>query len=1264
MSRRWLRRSGWTLAALVLLLALAVLWLGTTSGGLRFVLGRATVALGDRLAFDRAEGTLFGGLTLHGVRYQDPAVGRWQVARITVAPRSRRLLGGELVLTGLALDGVEGDLPPPADPPPDDEPFRLPALPAPVAMTVERLAVDGVVVRDHLGGEVIAVQRIDGAASWRGHDLAIDALRVVHANGQLELQARFDTADDWRGRARVDVDGHVPGREDLPLVLQAELDGPQQQPALALSVTAPAALQVTLARDAVDAERWQLQAKTDDLALATLWPQAPVQRVSLDLSGAGAGLAGEIAGSVMLDGYALQLDTLAGRWSDPQLVVEALRIAEADGPGRVEGSAQVSFADAVPTGTVDLRWQQLSPPWAAPFDALALQGRVQATGSARDLSALIAAEGQVDGQAVQLQAQVAGDPQGRLDLAPLRLRTGDGQLEADGWLDLASTPTAQAQVLARDFNPGLLLPDWPGQVDVDAQVAATLPPDGATVDLQVTQLGGTLRGQPLRGAGRVALAQGQWQADDLDLRLGDNRVQADGRWAGADSRARLRLDLSDLDALHDDLGGRLEGDLVVSGQWPSLALDGTLAGADLAWQDQSIATLAYQGRLSSDLGEAGEFNLQVTDARVAGQALQRLEAGFAGDADAHTLTVEVDADAGQLVLAADGRYDAGARRWQGRPRTLQLRSPAIAESLSLAEAGDWSWADGGAELQRTCLANADTARLCVDGRWRPDDGLDAGLELTRLPLAWLLVADPDQALAADGELSGRGRVRWPADGAFAANLQVQGTPGRLRRGASDRDLLAWSALDLRFDLDAGGGQLDAELAVLPRGHVRAQVSAPADASAPLDGQVDVDLPDLAWLGLLTPQVVDPSGHLQGRITVAGSRGQPLLGGELVLDGFGAELPAAGLRLRDSRLAVRGSANDRLAVDGRFDTGGDGALTVDGWIGLRADGFVAMDLAIGGERVLVADLPAARVIASPALTLASDARRQRLRLRGRVDIPQARLEPERFEGGTVAVSPDVVVIDPEATSAAQAEADAEAALALPLYADVVVALGDRVRIEGYGLDGRLRGELALRERPRRPLSARGEIVVTGDYQAYGQDLEIERGRLLFTGGGIENPLLDIRATRRVQNVTAGLAVTGTAQRPVLEVYSVPAMDQAAALSYLVLGRPLRQATSASDQDLLGTAAAAITTAGGDLLAKSLGSRLGLDEVGVGSSRELGAAALTLGKYLSPRLYLGYGRSLFDGGQVVLLRYRLSERLEAEIQSGTQRNKAGLNYRYER
>jgi translocation and assembly module TamB len=61
---------------------------------------------------------------------------------------------------------------------------------------------------------------------------------------------------------------------------------------------------------------------------------------------------------------------------------------------------------------------------------------------------------------------------------------------------------------------------------------------------------------------------------------------------------------------------------------------------------------------------------------------------------------------------------------------------------------------------------------------------------------------------------------------------------------------------------------------------------------------------------------------------------------------------------------------------------------------------------------------------------------------------------------------------------------------------------------------------------------------------------------------------------------------------------------------------------------------------------------------------GGSAFTVGKYLSPRLYLSYGIGLFEPGQVITLRYRLSRRWSFEAQNATDFNRASLNYRIEK
>jgi translocation and assembly module TamB len=100
-------------------------------------------------------------------------------------------------------------------------------------------------------------------------------------------------------------------------------------------------------------------------------------------------------------------------------------------------------------------------------------------------------------------------------------------------------------------------------------------------------------------------------------------------------------------------------------------------------------------------------------------------------------------------------------------------------------------------------------------------------------------------------------------------------------------------------------------------------------------------------------------------------------------------------------------------------------------------------------------------------------------------------------------------------------------------------------------------------------------------------------------------------------------------------------------------------------MVDAAAQALGSAAGDLLAKSIGSKMGIDEIGVSSNEALGGeSAFTVGKYLSPRLYLSYGVGLFEPGQVITLRYRLSHRWNLEMQNATEFSRASLNYRLER
>jgi translocation and assembly module TamB len=245
--------------------------------------------------------------------------------------------------------------------------------------------------------------------------------------------------------------------------------------------------------------------------------------------------------------------------------------------------------------------------------------------------------------------------------------------------------------------------------------------------------------------------------------------------------------------------------------------------------------------------------------------------------------------------------------------------------------------------------------------------------------------------------------------------------------------------------------------------------------------------------------------------------------------------------------------------------------------------------------------------------------------------------------------------------------AEESSSLPFEATVAVKLGDQIAVTGFGLDATVIGELIVHEAPAAPTTGSGTLDISGRYKAYGQDLTIKDGKLLFAGTPLDNPRLAIVAMREINDdLSTGLRIAGSAQQPVITVISDPNVGEADALSYLVTGKSLNDVGSASggSQDTLASATRSLEGGAAGLVAKRIGKRLGLDEASVEENEMIGGSALTIGEYLSPRLYLSYGVGLFEPGEVIALKYKLSKGVGVRIQRGSEETRAGVEYRIER
>jgi len=229
----------------------------------------------------------------------------------------------------------------------------------------------------------------------------------------------------------------------------------------------------------------------------------------------------------------------------------------------------------------------------------------------------------------------------------------------------------------------------------------------------------------------------------------------------------------------------------------------------------------------------------------------------------------------------------------------------------------------------------------------------------------------------------------------------------------------------------------------------------------------------------------------------------------------------------------------------------------------------------------------------------------------------------------------------------------------------MVLGDDVRIRASGLDAKSTGSLRVVQVPEVPIAATGQVRITeGTYRAYGQNLSIERGRLVYAGGPISNPGLDIRASRRARDgVVAGFEVHGTMATPRFSLFSDPPMAEREALSYVVLGRPLDN-SSQSQQGIVTDAANSLGLQGGSYVTGTLARRVGLDEARLESEAgNLQQSTLMLGTYLSPRVYVVYGLGILDQANKLRIQYFLNKHWTLQAEAGPQ-NSTQFLYTFER
>lgn len=1264
--RRWWLWVAAGFGALLLASVAGVSWVLNTEPGARWAANRAVGLLGGKLELAQVQGTLAGPLTVSRIRYHDEDAGAdVRIARVFVDVALRELLARRVHVQTLDVNGADVRLSEPKKKDEEQTPF---SLEPPIDLLLDKFTLKNArISRD--GKELLVVRAAEASARWTGDGIAIQNLVVDSPDGNVRLAGQVAGTQTYTGRVTGGFRWKV---ADAQYVGELSATSEKQQLNAQIRLSSPFVARLNATVGETKDAPWQLALAVPQFdPRKELLPDSSIESLAATLSGHGDLTVAELRGELAMNGKSLRIDPARVRLKEQVLTIEALTLIDPTRRGSLSATGNVRFGEAAVAAAagagatqgepappfyanLNVSWKGVELPKEWVGQPLSTHGELKVTGS----TATFDAGGQMalgpPGKLADIALAVAGTPD-QVQVKRFEIMQKGGSLNANGTVLLKPRIGWQLTANAKTFDPGAIVAGWPGKLGFALDTKGELLEKGPNASLNLTDLDGTLRNRPIAGQAALTVNPDKVIAGNLNLRSGRSSVALTGR-AGTAMNADAQFNIASLDDWVPKTTGRLNGKFHISGTWPRLAVQGGAQGRNIAFGEYSVKAVDVTANISNPKSPSGSAKVSATTLIAAGFEFSKIDLETSGDEKAHTVHLKATGQPLSAEVRVRGALD-GEDGWAGTIQQLDLAATGISP-VSLREPAKVAFNPRAFSVSQSCLSG-DQISACVTAAQDEAGELNAKYTLEHLPLGLIAaLAAPALPLHIEAVIEGNGNIRRTKDGALFGEAHVSSASGRIaeaaaapREDASDA-LLTYENLQVDAQLagDTAQGSISTSLNRGGRLVGDAKLANLRGAEPFIVGKARLTIPDLSPAGLFVPQLANVQGAAEANVEVTGTLAEPQITGMAQLRQLAAEVPRVGIKLHDGELQASMSPGNAIKLSGKVGSG-RGRVTLDG--ATTAAGV--LNVKVQGKDFQAADIPGANVIIAPDLTFERSP--ERMLLGGTVTVPKAQIDLTKLpkqEGGTQA-SPDVVVIDDESV--------VEKSRSVPLEAHVTVILGKDVTLVGYGLNAKVEGQLVVHEKQGEETTGNGEIRLSGTYKAYGQDLTIEQGRLLFAGQPITDPQVNLVATRTVEAVKAKLTVSGSAKRPQLEVSADPTMSQTQALSYLIAGKPLDEVGS-GEGDLVQSAARSLGGAAGNLLAKGLGKRLGISEIGIQDSDQIGGSAFTVGQYLSPRLYLSYGVGLFEPGQVVTLRYRISEKVSLEASQGPLSQKAGITYRIER
>lgn len=408
---------------------------------------------------------------------------------------------------------------------------------------------------------------------------------------------------------------------------------------------------------------------------------------------------------------------------------------------------------------------------------------------------------------------------------------------------------------------------------------------------------------------------------------------------------------------------------------------------------------------------------------------------------------------------------------------------------------------------------------------------------------------------------------------------------------------------------------------------------PADI---IDAQISIQFNQLDWLKQWQSRIDQLDASWQQKLIVGGTINNPKIQGK-------GEVRIANLEVEEIGVEIRDSQFNLAIVDEKIEILGS-LKNKQGQLNLIGSGVLYPKLTgslnIDGKHLKLLEDKENKVVVTPNIRATWN--KNHLEVNGEILVDEAKLKISALPKQAITVSDDQIIIDHKQ--------NIQSTFSYQVHLDIKT--GELVYVDGLGLTSAVKGQLKTTVISGKPLKLNGQLsLVGGQFQAFKQVLTIEEGELLFLGTA-DNPSIQFRAVRKIDEIKVGVLANGSLANPRLTLYSQPAMSEENILALLLTGKTI-ESLSHSEGSALANAAISLGIEGANKIAKKIGSALGINELAISSKTAVEGTRVDVGAKINPNLSVGYGAIIDSNNELSsgwIIEYQLSKSISIEANSG--------------